>query len=514
MSILVWVDWSEPGILSVQIPDRPAIPGPPFLVAGLGRAGSAAVVALTEVVGREAVHAWDADTGVGMQRIARALRAEGVPVRLGAWPLEGVLDRVRTVVKSPGIPFDAPMILDAQRAGLNVIDELELGWRLSRAPVVAVTGTDGKSTVSGLAAALLSAAGVRVELAGNTEFGPPLSAVDRSAVDCIVSEVSSYQLEGCPQLLPELAVLTGLTPEHLDRHRTIEGYAACKRRLFVRGEKAVKRAVINVDSRFGAELAREIERGGGAVARVGSSTAADYRIEGSTSWTLRGARIELTTPTGHVGFDARLPGRYNALNLATGLALADALGIERRVSLAALGSYAGPPGRFELIEGDQPFDVVVDFAHTPDGMTQLLDTVRAALQPLARLIVVFGIGSPRGPAMAELGAIIRGSADYVILTTSGFRGRPPMLTLEAILAGARSTAGGELEVVLDRRRALARAFEIATAGDAIVVPGRGHYTHMQFDRRGVPVEFDDRVVAAELLRQLPVLSSSSAPSSS
>jgi UDP-N-acetylmuramoyl-L-alanyl-D-glutamate--2,6-diaminopimelate ligase len=507
------VDCSERGVLSLPIADRPALPEPPFLVAGLGRAGTAAVGALTERVGSEAVRAWDADTADAMQRSAQALRTEGVAVHLGAWPLDGVLDQARTVVKSPGIRFDEPLIIDAHRAGLQVIDELELGWRLSRVPIVAVTGTDGKSTVSGLAAALLAAAGMRVELAGNTEFGPPLSAVDGSAIDCIACEVSSYQLEGCPELIPELAVLTGLTPEHLDRHGTVEGYAACKRRLFIRGEETVRRAVVNVDGQFGSELARELELRGSSVARVGCSASADYRIEDATSWTLRGARVELSTPAGPVGFDARLPGRYNARNLATGLAIADALGIERRVSLPALGSYEGPPGRFERIDAGQPFSVVVDFAHTPDGMTQLLETVRTAISPAARLILVFGIGSPRGPAMVELGQIARRSTDHLILTTSGFRGRPPMLTLEAILAGARNTAGGELEVVLDRRRAFGRAFEIAAAGDAIVIPGRGHYTHMSFDRRGVPVEFDDRVVAAELLRQQPALSTSSASAS-
>jgi UDP-N-acetylmuramoylalanine-D-glutamate ligase len=508
------VDGSERALLSLPIGRRPAIPEPPFLVAGLGRAGTAAVAALTRTVGPSAVRAWDADTGARMQRIARALRAADVCVDLGAWPRDGLLDRVRTVVKSPGIPFDAPMIVAARDAGLEVIDELELGWRLSRAPIVAVTGTDGKSTVAGLAAALLSAAGVLVELAGNTEFGPPLSAVDASAVDCIACEVSSYQLEGCPHLMPELAVLTGLTPEHLDRHGSFDAYAACKRRMFIRGDQVVRRAVVNVDGRFGFELAREIERRGGSVARVGCSASADYRIEDATSWTLRGARIELSTPAGPVGFDARLPGRYNALNLAAGLAIADALGIERRVSVRTLGSCGGPPGRFEHVDAGQPFDLIVDFAHTADGMTQLLETVRAAISPVARLIMVFGIGSPRGPAMVDLGAIARRSSDHLILTTSGFRGRPPMLTLETILRGARSAAGGELEVVLDRRRAFARACAIATTGDVIVIPGRGHYTHMYFDRRGVPVPFDDRVVAAEVLRQLPSLSSSSAASSS
>jgi hypothetical protein len=182
---------------------------------GTGTGGpSRAVQALCQAVGPELVWAWEADTGRLARRLRRQLEAGGVRTWLGPPPAPSQVCRARTAVKSPGIPFEAPLIMSAAALGLEVLDELELGWRVSRVRMIAVTGTNGKSTVAGLTAGVLAAAGFRVQLAGNTEFGPPLSAAGQS-LDWIVSEASSFQLEGSDRLLPEIAVFTNLTPEHL-----------------------------------------------------------------------------------------------------------------------------------------------------------------------------------------------------------------------------------------------------------------------------------------------------------
>src|SRR5207302_1492264 len=138
---------------------RPPIPAGPFLVAGLGRAGRAAVDALCGRVGPNLVSAWDTDTGKSMRRVRSRLIAAGVRTWLGAPPEIGKEPAATVVVKSPGIRFDSPLIERARELGFEVLDELELGWRLGRAPMLAVTGTNGKSTVAGLTAAILSAAG-------------------------------------------------------------------------------------------------------------------------------------------------------------------------------------------------------------------------------------------------------------------------------------------------------------------------------------------------------------------
>ena len=478
---------------------RPPIPPAPFLVAGLGRAGRAAAQALRRTVGPSMVRAWDADAGASMQRLRRALESEGIRTCLGPSLIRQEVGWARTIVKSPGIPFYAPVIQLALEEGCEVLDELELGWRLSRGPMLAVTGTNGKSTVSGLASAALAVAGHRVRLAGNTQFGPCLSAVSSESLDWIVCEVSSFQLEGCVHLRPELAVFTNLTPEHLDRHGTVERYGAIKRRLFVNDGRAASRAVIDIDGPFGRALADDVERCGGRVTRVGFSAAADYRVESAT-WNLRGAQICVRTPLGGVSLASALPGPYNARNIATALAIADLAGVDRGLSLPTLSAHAGPPGRFEHIDCGQRFEVIVDFAHTPDALDQLLRAVRAGMQPGGRLRLVFGLGRLPDAAMYEMGGLARRLSDQLILTTSGFRGLPRVPPLAAALAGARKVESDELEVVLDRRRAIELAVLSATDDDVIVIPGRGALPDMQNDRRGEAVTFDDREVAREILR--------------
>jgi UDP-N-acetylmuramoyl-L-alanyl-D-glutamate--2,6-diaminopimelate ligase len=500
MSVMICSDAPPGGRLSMpSLVRRPPIPEGPFLVAGLGRAGQAAAHALSRAVGPEQVRAWDADTGASMQRQSRLLERQGIHTRLSQRPASREVEWARTVVKSPGIPFDSSVIQRALADGREVIDELELGWRLSSTPILAVTGTNGKSTVCGLATAVLSAAGLRVRLAGNTQFGPCLSTVASESLDWIVCEVSSFQLEGCVQMLPELAVFTNLTPEHLGRHGTLKRYGAIKRRLFVHDGVAVSRAIIDIDSPFGRCLAAEIEQSGGVVTRVGFSAAADYRVQ-STKWDLRRAETDISTPTGRISLPTALPGAYNARNVAAGLAIADLTGVERWASVPALSAHIGPPGRFEHVDAGQPFEVIVDFAHTPDAVQQLLRTIRVGMAPGAALRVVFGLGGAPGNAMRNMGRVARQLSDQLILTTSGFRGTPPMLTLESILAGARAASGGELEVILDRRRAIERAALSATPNDVVVIPGRGALTNMRADPRGRPVPFDDRQVAREIVQ--------------
>lgn len=489
----------DPRIAAPLTTARPDIPRGRFLVAGLGRAGQAAAQALRRAVGPELVHAWDADTGASMRRIRSDLEAEGIRTQLSPSLSRREVGWARAVVKSPGIPLHAPVIQRALGKGLEVMDELELGWRLSRTPMVAVTGTNGKSTVCGLASAILAAADLRVRLAGNTEFGPCLSSVASEPLDWIVCEVSSFQLEGCVHMLPDVAVFTNLTPEHLGRHRTLRRYGAIKRRMFINHGVAVARAIVDIDSPFGHNLAADIEWRGGAVTRVGFSAQADYRVD-SAEWDLRGAEIHLTTPADEVSLSTALPGAYNARNVAAALAIADVIGVERGIAVAAICAYVGPSGRFEHIDEGQPFEVIVDFAHTPDALEQLLRTVRMGMKPAARLTVVFGLGGAPGTSMQNLGRVARQSSDRLILTTSGFRGSPPVATLASILAGARLATGGEMEVVLDRRRAIERAVLSAEPDDVIVIPGRGALPDMRPDPRGVRIPFDDRAVAREIVR--------------
>jgi len=322
-------------------------------------------------------------------------------------------------------------------------------------------------------------------------------------LDWIVCEVSSYQLEACPAVLPDIAVFTNLTLEHLHRHRSMKRYGEAKRRLFVRGEVAVPRAVIDVDDDFGRQLAADVEARGGAVVRVGFSRDADYRVL-SAAWDLRRAALHVGTPGGEVELETRLPGAHNARNVAAGLAIADALAVEPAVAARALAEDPGPPGRFQHVDEGQGFAAIVDFAHTPDGVAQFLDAVRAGMSPDGRLRTVYGVAGARFDKlkMRAVGRALRTGSDELILTTSGYRGDPPVPALAHHAQGARGVAGARLEIVLNRRRAIERALRAAAPGDAVVVLGRGALTEMTPDSRGVPLPFDDREVVREVLRGL------------
>src|SRR5436190_6584883 len=274
----------------LSAPPRPPVPPGPYLVAGLGRAGMAAACALVEHAGSAAVTACDSATFREVMEAKRELAERGVKVLVGESGSAALQTEPppRCVVKSPGISFAAPLIAAATGQGIPVIDEAELAWRLDDRPLVAVTGTNGKSTTCQLLGAVLEAGGRHPTLGGNAQFHPPLSALPREPGDVIVGEISSFQVEGCPELLPDVAVFTNLSVDHLDRHGTLDRYGECKRRLFLRDDRCVPMAVVNVEDPFGAALARDLADRGATVARYGRD--AEFRVA-RADWSLDGGRL-------------------------------------------------------------------------------------------------------------------------------------------------------------------------------------------------------------------------------
>ena len=470
---------------------------------GLGEAGQAAARALAAERGAESVLICDDGRSDGVLDARRSLGKLGltwVPNPASA------LEEVGFVVKSPGIPIDNWLLERASRAGILVVDELELAWRRSSWPIAAVTGTNGKSTTATLVYTALRAGGANPVLAGNVESYRGLGALSAVPDDhdgWVAAEVSSYQLVGCPQFLPDAAVLTNLTPDHLSRHRTMSEYAEAKRRAFVRGGRAVDLGVVSADDDLGRRLAEEIRERGGRALTFGISADADYRILGCCS-TLLGGCFEIGTPDSGVSIETRLPGEHNAANVAAAIALADGLGLAGEPVLQALGAMTPLPGRFEPVEAGQPFDVVVDFALSSDAVRTALKTARGLTEPCGgRVIAVMGAIGRSFRATRELtGRAAREGADHLILCGSSMRGEPPLIALEGLLAGARDAEGGELEVVLDRRGAIARGLEHAEPGDLVAILGRGGLPTMAYDARGGSGPFDDREVARELLREM------------
>jgi UDP-N-acetylmuramoylalanine-D-glutamate ligase len=468
-------------------------------VIGLGRAGFAAARALAEAAGSAQVRAWDQAAHPAQQARAAALREKGVEVRLGADGLDSI-GGIRTVVKSPGVPLGVPVLTEARRRRLEVLEELELGWRLVPSPTVAVTGTKGKSTVSALSLAMLDAHGLEPVLAGNTEYGPPLSELAGGSIPrSVVAEVSSYQAELAAQLAVDAAVLTNLTPDHFSRHPDLEAYGAAKRRLFVRGDWSLPLASLNLDDALGRRLAGEVEERGGQALSYGSAPDAMYRVV-DCDWGLREAEVLVEAPDGPVRLETRLPGLHNAANAVAVLALSDGLELPRGPTLAALAGCAPVPGRFEALEVDLPYDVVVDYGFHAASATRALETARElASGRCGRLLTVLSVMGRSGPVIGrEVGALVRGRSDHLILSATSYRGEPRLPALQQLAIGARSARGGSLEVVLDRRKAIARAMAMAGPGDLVLLLGRGPTAVEATDSRGGFRRLDDREVVREL----------------
>jgi UDP-N-acetylmuramoyl-L-alanyl-D-glutamate--2,6-diaminopimelate ligase len=379
--------------------------------------------------------------------------------------------------------------------------------------VVGVTGTNGKTTTAYLVRALLEADGRSCGLLGTvksviggvehpvvrtTPEAIDLQRTFRAMVDAgdqaCSMEVSSHALaqHRADAIHYAVAIFTNLSRDHLDFHGTIEEYFAAKRRLF--SELAPPVAVVNIDDARGLQLARALA----APITYGiESAAARYRaVEVRTG--LAGSHFVALTPDGSLELSSPLRGVFNVYNVLGALAAALALGISEQVAAEAISRAGQVPGRFEPVEEGQSFAVLVDYAHTPEALENVL---RAARQLAGgRVHVVFGCGGDRDRGKrAPMGEIARRLADRVIVTSDNPRSEDPEAIIAEILAGA----GADVPWCADRREAIAEAIAGAEAGDVVVIAGKGHEQGQEF-AGGEKVPFDDRDVAREVLRGVPV----------
>jgi UDP-N-acetylmuramoyl-L-alanyl-D-glutamate--2,6-diaminopimelate ligase len=281
-------------------------------------------------------------------------------------------------------------------------------------------------------------------------------------------------------------VFTNLTQDHLDFHGTIERYFDAKRRLFTAERPP---AAINIGDPYGRRLAEELQ-GHDRLVTFGFADDAELRPE-SLDLGPRGARFTVDG----LELETRLRGRFNVENVLGAVAAARLLEIEDEAIVRGVRELRGVPGRFEAVDEGQPFAVLVDYAHTPDSLENILRTARDLAQN--RLICVFGCGGDRDRGKRPLmGRIASELADLAIVTSDNPRSEEPDAIIGEVVAGA----AGDVEVEPDRREAIARAIDAAQEGDVVVIAGKGHEQGQQFADRTVP--FDDRDVAREALRRL------------
>jgi UDP-N-acetylmuramoyl-L-alanyl-D-glutamate--2,6-diaminopimelate ligase len=387
---------------------------------------------------------------------------------------------------------------------VDVLDEAELGWRLDGRPLIGVTGTNGKGTCAALVCAGLRAAGHEPLLAGNTHFGPPLSeAPDRSG-DIVVAELSSFQLAGSPNLLPEASLFTNLGHQHWDYHGSREAYADAKRRMFVRGARTAPAAAVNGDDGEGRRLIAEIRRAGGSVVTYGGSRNSDYRVAGC-DWSPQGSVVELVTPSGPVELETRLAGAHNALNVAGALALLAGLGLDSAASRNGLAEMSPVPGRFEAVSSaGEPITVIVDFAHNPHGIEAALVAGRRLVDAegggrLLALSAPLWVHDP--PMRSAMVRTLRALADEVVITTQRWRLSEPLSPPPNVLEEAGRPGGCRCTVVDEREEAIHRILGAAVPGDVVMLLGRGALTGDLYDHSDRPRPFTDRAVAEEALRR-------------
>jgi len=383
--------------------------------------------------------------------------------------------------------------------------------------VVAVTGTNGKTTTTYLIESILAAAAVAsgvigttgIRIAGETRpsaFTTPeapelqalLAEMHARGVQAVAMEASSHALAQRRTwgLSSDVTVFTNLTQDHLDYHGTMAGYLDAKLMLFdgrngASGKATV--AVINADDPASAAVIEAAHRGGQRVVRFGEAPGAELRIV-SVVADASGLTIQLNeSGTEH---QLRLPllGHYNAWNAAGAYAAARALGVEASVALRGLEHSAGIPGRLESVGGKQPFHVVVDYAHTPDALERALAACREHAP--GRVLCVFGCGGDRDRTKRPLmGLLAATGADRAWVTNDNPRSEDPAAIAAEIVAG---TLPGALTVILDRREAIAAALAEAKSGDIVLIAGKGHETTQTLGAQVLP--FDDREVARAWLR--------------
>jgi UDP-N-acetylmuramoyl-L-alanyl-D-glutamate--2,6-diaminopimelate ligase len=375
--------------------------------------------------------------------------------------------------------------------------------------VAGVTGTNGKTTTAYLIREILEAAGVRSGLMGTVKqvVGGEEEPVERTtpeAIDlqdtfrrmleggdeAVAMEVSSHAmvLHRADAIHFDVAVFTNLTQDHLDFHADMEDYFAAKRLLF-EADPGVR--IVNVDDPYGRRLAEEFD----CLTFSAEGAEADYRAT-DVEFDAGGASF---TIAGKAGVRTGMPGHFNVANALGAFAAAEALGVDADTAAAGLAGAARVPGRFEPIDEGQGFAVLVDYAHTPDSMENVLRAARRLTS--GRVISVFGAGGDRDKAKRPLMGRAGGElSDLAVVTSDNPRSEDPEAIVAEVAAGARE-GDAELVVEVDRHAAIALALGRAEPGDTVVIAGKGHEQGQEFEG-GRKVPFDDREVAREELRKL------------
>lgn len=366
--------------------------------------------------------------------------APGVEISFGGFDLS-LLDGATQIVVSPGVSLREPFLVEAAKRGLPIAGDIELFAREVKAPVAAVTGTNGKSTVTTLVARMAEAAGKRV-LAGGNLGRPALELLDEPVPELYVLELSSFQLDTTQSLRTAAATVLNVTPDHMDRYATLEDYAASKARIFMNCDAAV----LNLDDAAVRSMAESAQR------KVGFSLVRDpaaeyYATEQDNDVTLmhRDARIVAMS-------ELKITGLHNAANALAALAMSDALGLSRELAVQALREFPGLPHRSQWVADVGGVRYVDDSKGTNIGATL------AAVAGMPGSLVVIAGGQGKGQDFSALASAFRGKVRHVLL-----------LGQDARLIGDVLQGVSSIEFARDMDEAVRMSAKAARPGETVLL---------------------------------------------
>ena len=392
---------------------------------------------------------------------------------------------------------------------VNAYAEMSANWFNNPAKslkLIGVTGTNGKTTITYLLKEILEKSGKKVGVVGTIqnvingetfetlsttpdafELNRLFSLMRDNGCQYVILEVSSHALalgrvEG---LWFDTAVFTNLTQDHLDYHENMENYYLAKKKLF----SMCDNAVVSIDNDYGKRLFDEIDCN---KVSVSADSEADY-IAKSINLFSSGVSYKLfTDEINHISL--KIPGKFTVSNSLCAIAVADFLGVEREITVKALAEFRGVKGRAEVLENTKDFTVIIDYAHTPDGLKNILKTFKACAKN--RLIVLFGCGGDRDKTKRSLmGEIASIYADYLIITSDNPRTEDPKSIISDILKGVPKYKSHK--VIENRLDAIKFALSFAEKDDIIVLAGKGHETYQIIGKE--KIHFDEREVVKNCL---------------
>lgn len=409
------------------------------------------------------------------------------------------------------------------RFAMAILADAFYGHPSQRMTVVGVTGTNGKTTTTYLIDKIMSDYGLKTGLIGTIQMKyngkkfpmsgttPEALELQKSLNDMLetgtefcVMEVSSHALEQGRVKGTDFrtAVFTNLTQDHLDYHNSVEEYQNAKGLFFSRlgnafakDPKQRKYAVLNADDKASEPFTKLTAA---EVITYGLNDKADVRAT-NIAITAKGTSFHVDTFRGSIDISLKMIGKFNVYNTMAAIAAALLEDVPLHDIKKSLESVPGVEGRVEAVDEGQPYAVIVDYAHTPDGLDNVLRTLQEFAQ--GRIITVFGCGGDRDKTKRPImGKIAAGLSDIVIITSDNPRTEDPQLILKDIEAGllTNDVPEGRYQLIVDRRQAIKKAIEMASPGDVVLIAGKGHETYQLI--AGKVFDFDDRIVAKEAIR--------------